>query len=808
MWSDVQYALRNFVKRPLFYSVVILTLALGIGANTAIFTVVNAVLLQPLPYPEPDRLVMLWTYNPLQGFDKDVGTYPNFDDWRRAGNSFERMSAYSGASVTLTGRGDPAQIRGARVTHEFFETMGVAPVRGHAFDPANGLAGGERVVVLAHGLWTRRFGADASIVGQRLLLSGVSHEVVGVMPASFAQPADAELWMPLAPVGPLESLFTARGSYWLTIVGRLKPGVSLADAQAEMDAIAARLEAQYPANAGIGVRLVPMHEELVGDVRRPLVILLGAVCFVLLIACANVANLLLTRAASRQRELAIRAALGAGRLRLLRQLLTESLVLGMLGGVAGLAVAAWATGLLQSLAPPELPRLSNVVIDAQVLAYAAGASLLTGLLFGIVPGLHASRGESAGYLKEGGRTGADTARGGRLRTGLAISEVAIAVVLLVGSGLLIRSSIALNNEDPGFATRGVLTMRLQLPAAKYDEPARVAAFYDQLVERLAALPGVESAAAGSSLLLSRLPGSASISIEGRPPLPADAQNIPVPYDSVTPEYLSTLEIPLRRGRMFSRADAPQSQAVVIVNESFVRRFFPGEDPLGRRVTFGNPSAPDTRWQTIVGVVADTKRGGFDREPWAEVYFPMRQAPESRAFVLLRTSGDPAALIAAAQAAVWSIDRDQAITSTRTMPELLAEREANRRFTTLLLGLFAAVALALAVIGIYGVIAYSTAQRTQEIGIRMALGADRATVLRMVLGNGLRIAAAGLGLGVAGALMLTQVLSGLLFGVGAHDPVTFGIVAGGLLLVALAACSIPARRAMRIEPVVAMKGDVS
>jgi putative ABC transport system permease protein len=787
---------------------VILTLALGIGANAAIFTVVNAVLLQPLPYPDPQQLVMVWTYNPLQGFDKDVGTYPNFEDWRRASRSFDRMSAYSGASVTLTGRGDPAQIRGARVTHEFFDTMGVAPVRGRGFIPANGLAGGERVVVLAHGLWTRRFGADPSIVGQRILLSGISHEVIGVMPASFAQPADAELWIPLAPVGALESLFTARGSYWLTIVGRLKPGISVAAAQAEMDTIASRLEAQYPSNAGIGIRLVPMHEELVGDVRRPLVILLGAVCFVLLIACANVANLLLTRAASRQRELAIRTALGAGRRRLLRQLLTESLVLGALGGIAGLVVAAWATGLLQSLAPPELPRLSNVTIDARVLAYAAGASLFTGLLFGIVPALHASRGESAGYLKEGGRTGGDSARGGRLRTGLAISEVAIAVVLLVGSGLLIRSFIALNSEDPGFATRGVLTMRLQLPAAKYAEPARVAAFYEQLIERLGALPGVESAAAGSSLLLSRLPGSASINIEGRPPLPADAQNIPVPYDSVTPEYFSTLQIPLRRGRMFSRADAPQSQEVVIVNESFVRRFFPGEDPLGRRVTFGSPSAADTRWQSIVGVVADTKRAGFEREPWAEVYFPMKQAPDPRGFVLLRTGGDPSALIAAAQAAVWSIDRDQAIASTRTMPELLAEREANRRFTTLLLGVFAGVALALAIIGIYGVIAYSTAQRTQEIGIRMALGADRRTVLRMVLGSGLRIAAAGLGLGVAGALALTQVLSGLLFGVGAHDPVTFGVVAGGLLLVALAACSIPARRAMRIQPVIAMRGDVS
>jgi predicted permease len=806
MWSDIQYALRNIAKKPLFYSVVILTLALGIGANAAIFTVVNGVLLQPLPYPHAERLMMVWTHNPRQGFDKDVGTFPNFEDWRRASQSFERMSGYFGASLTLTGRGDPAQIRGARVTHEFFETMGAVPVQGRAFGSVNGQAGGERVVILAHGLWTRLFGAAPSIIGQPIVLNGLSHEVLGVMPASFAHPADAELWVPLAPVGQFEELFTARGSYWLTIVGRLKPGVTRAAAQSEMDAIAARLEQEYPSNAGIGIRLVPMHEELVGDVKRPLLILLGAVCFVLLIACANVANLLLTRAASRQRELAIRAALGADRGRLVRQLLTESVVLGLLGGAAGLMLATLSTDVLQTLAPAELPRLSDIAIDRAVLVYAAGASVFTSLLFGLVPALHASRRDSGEHLKEGGRTGADGRRGGRVRAALAVGELAIALVLLVGAGLLIRSFIALNSEDPGFATRGVLALRLHLPPATYGEPARITGFYEQLVERLDALPGVESAAAGSSLLLSRLPASASISIEGRPPLPANAQNIPVPYDSVTPEYFSTLQIPLRRGRMFTRADGPQSQPVVMVNEAFVRRFFPGEDPLGRRVTFGNPSRPDTVWQAIVGVVADTKRGGFEREPWAETYFPMRQAPDGRAFVLLRTNGDPVTLIAAARAAVWSIDRNQAIASIRTVPELLAQRELNRRFTTLLLGVFATIALVLAIIGTYGVIAHATAQRTQEIGIRIALGANRRMILRMVLIGGLRIAGTGLAIGVVGALALTHVLSGLLFGVSARDPLTFVVVPGALLVVALAACWIPARRAMQVEPVIALRGD--
>ena len=806
MLNDLAYALRGIAKAPLFYAIVTGTLALGIGANAAIFTVVNAVLLRPLPYPQPDRLMMVWTYNPRQGFDKDVGTYPNFEDWRRASTSFARMSAYSRASVTLTGSGDPAQIRGGRVTPEYFETLGVAPSRGRAFNAANGQAGGERVVMLAHGLWTRRFGADPSIVGRTIMLNGVPHEVLGVMPASFAHPEDAEFWVPLAPVGQYQQLFASRGSYWLTIVGRLKPGVTREAAQSEMDAIAARLEKEYPANAGIGIRLVPMHEEIVGDVKRPLIILLGAVCFVLLIACANVANLLLTRAASRQRELAIRAALGAGRRRLVRQMLTESVLLGLIGGGAGLLVAAWCTELLQSLAPAELPRLVTVAVDWTVVAYALAASLLTGLLFGIVPAFQAARRDAGAHLKEGGRTGSDGTRGRRVRAALAVGELAVALVLLIGAGLLVRSVIALNSLDPGFASTGVLALRLNLPEAKYTTPERITAFYEQLIERLSALPGVESAGAGSSLLLSRLPGSGTINIEGRPRVPDGALNIPVPYDTMTPGFFTTLEIPLRRGRMFTAADTPQAQEVVLVNESFVRRFFPNEDPLGRRVTFGNPTRPDNRWQTIVGVVADTKRGGFEREAWAEVYFPMRQAPDASMFVLLRTAGDPSALAGAAQAAVWALDRDQAIAVVRTVGDFLAQAQANRRFTTLLLGLFAVVALVLAAIGVYGVLAYATAQRTQEIGIRMALGADRVAILRMVFASGARIAAIGLTLGLAGSLALTQVLTGLLFGVGAHDPLTFVVVPAALLAVALAACWLPARRAIRVEPVIALRGE--
>jgi len=805
MRADIAYALRSLRNYPLFSAVAVLTLALGIGVNTAIFTVVQGVLLRPLPYPDPDRLMMLWTYNPRQGFDKDVGTYPNFEDWRRDSRSFERMSAYFGASMTLTGSGDPAQVRGARVTHEFFETLGVTPGWGRAFTATHGQAGGERVVVLGHRFWQRRFGAEPAIVGRTIVLNGISHEVLGVMPETFVYPETAEFWVPLAPVGQFEQLFTARGSYWLTIIGRLKPGITRPAAQSEMDAIASRLE-EYPSNAGIGLRLVPMHEEIVGDVRRPLLILLGAVSLVLLIACANVANLLLTRAAARQRELAIRAALGAGRRRLVRQMLTESTILGLLGGAGGLLLAAWCMDLLHTLAPVGVPRLAGIGIDWRVLAYAALASLATGLLFGMVPALHAARRDSAAQLREGGRTGTDGAGGRRLRVALAVGELALALMLLVGAGLLVRSFIALSSQDAGFATSRVLALGLDLPQARYADDDRVIAFYEQLMERLAALPGVESVGAGSSLLLSRLPGSASISIQGRTPLPDDAQNIPVPYDTVTPAFFSTLQIPLRRGRMLTTADSAQSLPVVLVNESFVRRFFLGEDPIGRRVTFGNPTQADTRWQTIVGVVADTKRGGFEREPWAETYFPMRQAATGRMLVFLRTAGDPVALAGAAHSAVWALDPNQAVASVRTVDELLAQADANRRFTTLLLGVFAGVALLLAAIGVYGVLAYATAQRTQEIGIRMALGADRGMVLRMVLTGGVKIAAAGLILGIAGALGVTHVLSGLLFGISPRDPLTFAVVPALLLVVALAACWIPARRAVRIEPVLALRGE--
>jgi putative ABC transport system permease protein len=803
--SDFVYAVRGLRKRPLFKAAAVLTLALGIGANSAIFTVVNAVLLRPLPYPAPDRLMMLWTYNPRQGYNKDVSAYPNFDDWRRRSTSFAGMSAYFYANFTLTEAGDPAQIQGAIVTPGFFETLGVGPALGRTFAAADGAAGAGNAAILSHGLWQTRFGGDPSIVGRTIVLNSVSYEVRGVMPASFAHPETAVVWTPLAPSERLAPLLQSRTAYWLQVIGRLKPGIDRRAAQSEMDTITSALERQYPeANAGIAARLVPMHEEIVGDVRQPLLILFGTAALVLLIACANVANLLLARAASRQRELAIRAALGAGRRRLIAQLLTESLVLAAVGGAAGLLLAAWGIQALPSLAPSNLPRLTGVRIDTAVILYTSLAAVVTGLVFGAAPALQSASATAGEFLKERGRTESQGTRGRRLRAALAVAEIAVALVLVIGAGLLVRSVVATNKVDLGFDARGILAVRVELPRARYPQDAQVAAFFNDLASRLSALPGVQSVGLGTSIV--RAPQSSTLSVEGRPVQDPTVRNLSVPYDSVTPEFFTTLRIPLRRGRLFTSADRPGTERVVMVNESLARRFFPSEEPLGKRVTYDDPTSEQARWLTIVGLVADTRRGGVDRQPRAELYYPLAQVPDRRMYALVRTSADPLALVRPAQAQVWAIDANQPTASIRSVEAILADAQANRRFTTLLLGLFSIVALALAAIGTYGVIAYSTAQRVQEIGIRMALGASRTNVLTSVLKEAVTIGVIGLVLGIAASLALTRFLSGLLFGVGARDPFTFVALPLGLLLVAVAAALIPATRAVRVNPLVALRGD--
>jgi putative ABC transport system permease protein len=806
MINDLRYALRGLLKKPLFAVLTILTLALGIGANAAIFSVVNGVLLRPLPYPQPERLMMVWIYNPRQGFDKDVAPFPAFADWRAQSRSFEHLAAYFAASVSLTGVGDPAQLRGARVTPSFFPTMDVQPALGRWFTEQDATAGHERVVVLEHGLWEQRFGSDRSIVGRTIQLSGRPYEVIGVMPAGFQYPDDATLWLPLAPVEPYKQLMESRGSFWLNVIGRLRAETTQAAAQTEMDTIARRLEQQYPGSSGgQGIRLTALHDEIVGDVRRALLVLLGAVGCVLLIACANVANLLLTRATGRQKEIAVRAALGAPRRRIVRQLLTESLVLALAGAGAGLLLATWGVAALQEAAPTNLPRLTSVVIDLRVLIFTLIVALATGVIFGIAPAWQSASASQSDALKEGGRSGGEGARGRRVRNALAVVEVAVALVLLVGAGLLARSFAAIARTDLGFNPRNVLVLQIDLPRQKYTEDQRVVQFYQQLTERLTALPGVRSVGLGSSVLLGRLPNSATLNVEGRP-VPRDAVNIPVPYDTVTNGYFATLGIPLTRGRLFGPEDTATAPLRVIVNEAFVRRFFPREEPLGKRVTFSNPQDKNVPWLTIIGVVADTRRGGVDRPAWAELYFPLSQSADPRLMVLLRTAGDPIALARAAQEQVWAVDPGQPVASVRTLEELVARVQANRRFTMVMLGVFALVALVLAAVGIYGVIAYSTAQRTQEIGIRVALGAARSDVLRMVLSDGLRIGALGSIIGVAAAAAMSRLLSGLLFGVSPHDPITFAALPAALLIVAGLASWIPARRALAVEPIKALRAE--
>jgi putative ABC transport system permease protein len=806
MLPDLRYAIRTLIRRPGFTAIALLTIALGIGANTAIFSVVNAVLWRPLPYPHPERLMMVWVYNPRQGFDKDVAPYPTFTDWRNQSRRFEHLAAYSGASVSLTGAGDPAQLRGARVTPSFFPTLNVQPAVGRWFTEQDAAAGRERVVILEHGLWQGRFGGDPAIVGRTIQLSGRPYEVVAVMPAGFRYPADATLWLPLAPVEPYKQLMESRGAYWLNVIGRLRAGSTQPAAQAEMDTIARRLEQKYPdTSGGLGVRLTSLHDEIVGDVRRALLVLFGAVGCVLLIACANVANLLLTRATGRHRELAIRAALGAARIRIVRQLLTESLVLALAGAAIGLLLATWGVAALQQAAPTNIPRLTSIAIDVPVLLVTLGMALATGVIFGVAPAWQSASAIQSDALKEGGRSGGEGSRGRRVRHVLAVIEVAVALVLLVGAALLARSLGVIARTDLGFNPRNVLALSIELPRQKYAEDSKVIQFYEQVVERTSTLPGVRSVGVGSSVLLGPLPNSSTLSVEGRR-APANAVNIPVPYDTVINGYFATLGIPLTRGRLFGPDDTATAPARVIVNEAFVRRFFPSEDPLGKRVTFNNPQNKNVQWLTIVGVVADTRRGGLGRPAWAELYFPLTQSPDTRLTVLIRTAGDPIAMARAAQEQVWAIDPSQPVSSIRTLEELLARGQANRRFTMMMLGVFAVVALLLAAVGIYGVIAYSTAQRTHEIGIRIALGATRVDVLHMVLRDGLRIGAFGTVIGVAAAAAASRLLSGLLFGISPHDPLTFVALPAGLLIVALLASWIPARRALAVEPSTALRGE--
>jgi putative ABC transport system permease protein len=795
------------LSRPGFTVVALLALALGIGANAAIFSVVNAVLLKPLPYKDPDRLVMLWHNYSQMNLPKASLSVPSYVEYRDHVQAFEQVAVGTNWSANLTGAGEPERIQGARVTANFLATLGVKPAKGRAFLDEEDRPGGDRVVVVSHGLWQRRFGADPALVGKTLAFNGENHTVVGILPPGFAFLQPVDVFKPIA--------FTTEqmspdnhGNEFLIGVARLKIGVTLDRARAEMDGLAARLRQDFYV-AGWSVTLSPLREEMTGEIRPALLILMSAVGCVLLIACSNVANLLLARATARQREIAIRAALGAGRARIVRQMLTESVVLGVAGGALGLLLAFWSLRLLVAAAPPETQLVlggRTLGLDATVLGFTLGVSVLTGLVFGLAPALQVSRSELSETLKEGGRGQGLGGRGHRLLGAFVVSQVAVALVLLVGAGLLIRSFVRLRHVDPGFRPDHVLTMRVTLPQTRYTEDAQVAAFFDALLAKLAALPGVRSAAAVSNLPMSGDNASASFAIEGL----QVSEGQPSPHgDShiVSHDYFAALGIPLVRGRYFEPRDGGEAPRVAVIDEVLAERYWPGGDPTGRRMALFFEGTPDQpAWRTIVGVVRHVKKYGLDGRVKEQYYIPAAQLPRRSMFLVLRTATDPSASVASARAAVRALDADLPVFRVSTMEQVVDDTLTTRRFATLLLGVFAAIALLLAGIGLYGVISYSVAQRTREIGIRMALGAREGDVVRMVVRRGMILTGMGLVLGTVAALAVTRFLASLLFAVAPTDPSTFAAIAILLAAVAWLASFLPARRAARVDPLLALREE--
>jgi len=797
--KDLAYGARMLRKSPGFTAAAVATLALGIGANTAIFSVVNGVLLRPLQYADADRLVMIWENNHAKGWDTFSVAPANFVDWRQQAKSFAGLIAAGGASFTLTGADEPELLEGARVSADLFSVLGMQPMLGRGFLPEEDVPGKNHVVVLGHGLWQRRFGGDPAVVGRGIVLGGEPYTIVGVAAPEFTF-RGADLYAPIA--FSAEEL-SHRGSHYTIVVGRLASGATLAAAQTEMDGIADRLRAQYPdSNAGWGTSVISLQEQVVGGVRPALLMLLGAVAFVLLICCANVANLLLARGVGRHREIAIRAALGAGRARIVRQLLTESVLLAAIGGGLGVLLAAWGIDLLQAANPDSVPRLRAIGMDTSVAGFTVGLSLLTGLLFGLYPALQASRSDLSGALKEGGRTGEAGVGRRRARSALVVSEVALALVLLIGAGLMLRSFDRVLHVAPGFRPEHVLTLATDLPAARYAQPEQRVGFYRDMVERLRVIPGVEAAAAVTYPPLSGGDLLYSFQIEGRPQSP-DGIDPSANYAAVTSDYFRVLGIPLLRGRAFSEQDSGSGAAVAIIDETFARRFFPGEDPIGKRVLITNSNSA---WREIVGVVGSVTHYALESGPTLAIYEPHAQNPVPEMTIVLRTPSDPAGVVGAAKAAFHAVDPMQPVASIRTMEEVLSAAVAPRRFPLVLIVVFAGVALVLALLGLSGVIAYTVSQRTHEIGVRLALGACRSDVVHMIVRQGARLVLVGIGTGVVASLLLTQLATKLLFGVSATDPATFTVVPLLLAGAALLASWLPARRAAKVDPMSALRAE--
>ena len=800
--KDVKFALRGLLKHPAFTAIAVVTLALGIGGSTSIFTVVNAALLRGLPYKSPDRLYHIWEQTPKQEFPKREFSYPDYQDYQQ-NNVFEGLAAYSGGGAILSGQGDPESLNATRVNAAFFSVLGVDPLLGRTFQNGEDNQGGPKVTVLTYALWQRRFGADPNIVGRALTLNGESYTVIGVLPASFQfalRPADLFL-----PYQPTQNQLTRRFMHGTNLIGRLKAGKTADEAQSELNLIAGRIEQQFnDSHAGVKARVIPLQEEIIGNVRPILLVLLGAVGFVLLIACANVASLLLTRSLARQKEVAIRSALGASRWRVIRQLLTESILLSLAGGIAGLLIALWGVPALVAVLPQSqlnaMPFLKSLNIDASILAFSFGLSLLTGLIFGLAPALQASKLDLNEALKEGGRQ-TSAGSGHRLRSAMVVSEIALAVVLLIGAGLMMKSLLRLLQTNIGFQTENLLTMTVIAPPTKYTDVNQQINFNDQLRQRVQALPGV--AGVGTVNILPVNSGNTTRFFIDGDPVPAPGKETEANIRTVSDDYFKTLGVPLLAGRMFDERDTNDKPGVVIIGKTIADRMFAGRDPVGMRIQYSSiQGTPDL----IVGVVGDVKITGIDETLRPVLYYPFRQNSSTFANLVARTNTDPNTLAGAIRNEVRNLEPDAAILNLRTMDEMIAQTPASfmRRFPALVISIFAGIALLLASIGIYGVVSYSVSQQTHYIGVRMALGASPSDILKMILKQGLLLALLGVGIGVGAAFGLMRLLSTLLYQVSATDASTFAIVTGTLFAVALLACFLPARRATKVDPLVALR----
>ena len=800
--QDVRYGFRMLAKSPGFTVVAVLTIALGIGANTAIFSVVRAVLLKSLPYPEPEQLVSI---REVQSHSGDMSvSWMNFLDWREQSQSFERLAVTRADRFILTGAGEPTQLRAGRVSAAFFPLLGAKPIVGRTFSEVEDAPSAAPATVLSYALWRTRFGADPTIVGKGVMLDGEAYNIVGVLRPDFKFfQLKIDLYTPIGLRAKLPSYLNRGNHQGLTALARLRPGVPVSAARLELDTIMKRLEQQYPeTNSGEGAIITPLYESRVSGIRPALLLLLGAVACVLLIACVNMANLLLARAAARQREFAIRASIGAGRGRIVRQLLTESLLLSLLGGILGLLIAVWAIGPLLRIAPQDIPRLADTEVDREVFAFTLAVIFLTGTLFGLAPAFQASRADVNTSLRESGRSATPGRHRQRLRAVLLISEVSLAVVLVIGSGLLIRSLLKAMAVNPGFRADHVLALDVNLPLAKYKEKPTWVTFMNQAVERVRNLPGVESA---SAVMCPPLGGECwdSVFVFDDRPVPPQAELPSAVFNIAEPHYFETIHTPVLAGRGFTDADTQKSAPVVLINETMAKRWWPNGNPIGKRIKQGWPK-DDVPFREIVGIVSDIHQEGTDQPELPEVFAPAAQYPFNTMTILARTKPLPMSLATAAVSAIQSLDSDQPVYNVKPLAAYFSESLASRKFSTLLLALFGGLALLLAAVGIYGVMAYTVSLRTHEMGIRMALGAQRGDVFGLIVGFGARLALAGIAIGLAGSLALARLMQSQLFGVSSLDPATFVAVAVLLCCVAVVACCIPARRAMRVDPIVALR----